>query len=234
MKNTRDLTLFHTPLTPKYWRLAWGEWHSLRTLCLTAILIAVCAVLDIFFIPIGDASILQIKFTYFAIALCGMVCGPAVAIPAGILIDTLGYLVGGAASGAYFFGYAISTACSCLIFSLFFYRARKITLARAAVSKLLVSGLVNVLLGSLWRQMMAGKGYLYYVTMAGIKNLALFPLEVVILAVFLQKLLPLLKRAKIVPPTVEFRMSRLDIAATVIATVVGIAALVAYVMWKMQ
>jgi ECF transporter S component (folate family) len=139
MKTTkRDLTLFRTPLTPSYWRLAFGECRSLKMITLTAILVAICGILDIFFIPIVNANVLQIKFSFFAIALCAMVCGPVLAIPAGFLIDTIGFLLGGNLAGGYFFGYAISSICSCVIFALFFYRAKRITVLRTALAKLAV------------------------------------------------------------------------------------------------
>lgn len=233
-RKTTNFSLFRTPFFPAYWRCAWQECFTLRTLSLTAIMIAVCAILDIFFIPIVNASVLQIKFTFFAEALCTLICGPVLAIPAGLLIDTLGFFLGGGASGGYFFGYAISTMTACLIFSLFFYRARRLTVWRTAAAKASVNLIVNVLLGSAWRQIIVGKGYWYYVGLAAIKNIALLPLEVVILIIFLRRMLPLLKRAKIVSPEVEFTMTRADIIGTIIVGVVGIAALAAYVVWKLN
>lgn len=233
-KTKRDLTLFRTPLTPSYWRLAFGECRSLKMITLTAILVAICGILDIFFIPIVNANVLQIKFSFFAVALCAMVCGPVLAIPAGFLIDTIGFLLGGNLAGGYFFGYAISSICSCVIFALFFYRAKRITVLRTALAKLAVSTAVNVFLGSVWRQIMVGKGYWYYVGLAAVKNAALLPLEVAVLIIFLGRMMPLLKRAKIISPEAEFSMTRRDIVTTVIIGVVGIVALAAYVVWKLQ
>lgn len=230
----RDLTLFRTPITPAYWRLAFGECRSLKMLTLTALLVAICGILDIFFIPIVNANVLQIKFSFFAIALCAMVCGPVLAIPAGFLIDTIGFLLGGNLAGGYFFGYAISSICSCLLFALFFYRAKKITVWRTAAAKFSVSLLVNVLLGSVWRQVMVGKGYWYYVGLAAVKNAALLPLEIAVLIVFLRRMLPLLKRAKIISPDAEFSMTRADIISTIVTGIVGIAALALYVIWKLN
>lgn len=231
---SRDLTLFRTPFTPAYWRAAWGECRSLKTLCLTAILIAICGILDIFFIPIVNANVLQIKFSFFAVALCAMVCGPVLAIPAGFLIDTLGFLMGGNVAGGYFFGYAISSICSCLIFALCFYRAKKITVWRTALAKFSVSLFVNVLLGSVWRQIMVGKGYWYYVGLAAVKNIALLPLEVAVLVIFLRRMMPLLKKAKIISPEAEFSMTRTDLVATIATGIIGLAALGLYVVWKMS
>ncbi len=234
LNRNRDLSLFRTPLTPAYWRSALCELGSLRTLTLTAILVAICGILDIFFIPIVDASVLQIKFSFFAIALCAMVCGPVWAIPAGLLIDTIGFLLGGNLAGGYFFGYAISSVCTCLLFAFFFYRTRTVTVLRTAAAKFSVSLLVNVFLGSLWRQVMVGRGYWYYVGLAAVKNIALLPLEVAVLVIFLQKMHPLLKRAKIIPPEAEFSMTRRDIISTAVIGIVGLAALIVYVVWKLS
>ena len=230
----RDLTLFHTPFTPAYWRLAWGECRSLKMLCLTAILTAICGILDIFFIPVVNANVLQIKFSFFAVALCAMICGPVLAVPAGFLIDTIGFLLGGNIAGGYFFGYAISSICSCVIFALCFYRAKKITVWRTALARFLVSALVNVLLGSVWRQIIVGKGYWYYVGLAAVKNAALLPLEVAILIIFLRRMLPLLQRAGIVSPEAKFSMTRADVVGTILTGVLGIAAIALYVVWKLH
>ena len=66
------------------------------------------------------------------------------------------------------------------------------------------------------------------------KNAALLPLEVAVLIIFLGRMMPLLKRAKIISPEAEFSMTRRDVITTVVIGVVGIAALAAYVVWKLQ
>ena len=55
---------------------------------------------------------------------------------------------------------------------------RKPTLLRIIVVRLIINYGSNVLLGSVWKAMLYGKGYLYYLTSGAIKNTLMLPVEV--------------------------------------------------------
>ena len=175
MTETNAPKFFKTPFTPAYWKLAAKEFRSLRTLAVASLLIALDVVVARFYIPVGLN--LRVYFNYLVTALLSLICGPVVGIAAGFTVTAM-------ASG--------------LIYGLFFYRA-KITVLRIALCKLLINVLVNIVLGCLWSQMMYQKGYLYFLSTSVPKNLLLLPAEILLLTLFLQVMLPVLRRAKLIP-----------------------------------
>ena len=65
-----------------------------------------------------------------------------------------------------------------LLYGVMLYR-RKPTLPRIIVTRLIINYGSNVLLGSVWKAMLYGKGYLYYLTSgAGERTRSMLPIEV--------------------------------------------------------
>ena len=112
-----------------------------------------------------------------------MCYGPIVGMMAGAIIDTVGFLLAGYGE-PYFPGYLITAVLSGLIYGLLLYK-RKPTLLRIIVVRLIINYGSNVLLGSVWKAMLYGKGYLYYLTSGAIKNTMMLPIEVFLMWVVL-------------------------------------------------
>ena len=72
---------------------------------------------------------------------------------------------------------AIITVVNCAFYGVLLYK-RKPTLLRIIVVRLIINYGSNVLLGSVWKAMLYGKGYLYYLTSGAIKNTLMLPVEV--------------------------------------------------------
>jgi ECF transporter S component (folate family) len=192
------MKLYRTPFSRSYWRDALGELKDLRKLVFAALMIAACLILNKFKIPLGEN--LSLSITFLARALCAAVCGPLVAIVFGAAEDTLGFFLS-TSSGPYFPGYMITTITGCIIYALFFYRAR-ITLWRIIIAKL-ITNIQNVLLGSLWSAMLYSKGYIYYMSTSGVKNLLYYPVQVLLLVLLLQEVLPVMHRLRWSPCQLE-------------------------------
>ena len=183
------MALFPSPFSKGYWRAAVRELKDLRKLTFAALMIAACLILNKFKLPLGES--LSLSITFLARALCAAVCGPVVSIVFGAAEDTLGFFLGNS-SGPYFPGYMITTITGCIIYALFFYRAR-ITVWRIIWAKL-ITNVQNVLLGSLWSAMLYSKGYIYYMTTSAWKNLLYLPVQILLLVWLLQSLLPMMHR----------------------------------------
>ena len=192
------MKLYKTPFSLGYWRDAAGELKDLRKLVFAALMIAACLILNKFKIPLGEN--LSLSITFLARALCAAVCGPLVAIVFGAAEDTLGFFLS-TSSGPYFPGYMITTITGCIIYALFFYRAR-ITLWRIIIAKL-ITNIQNVLLGSLWSAMLYSKGYIYYMSTSAVKNLLYYPVQVLLLVLLLQEVLPVMHRLRWSPCQLE-------------------------------
>lgn len=189
---------FSTPFSAAYWKQAARELKDLRKLIFAALMIAACLILARFKIILGEG--LSLSVTFIARALCATVCGPVVAIVFGAAEDTLSFFLG-SSNGPYFPGYMLTTISGCFIYALFFYRAR-ITMWRVIIAKLLTN-IQNVFLGSLWSAMLYSKGYLYYMTTSAWKNAIYLPLQIILLVVVLQAMLPVMQRLRWSPCQLE-------------------------------
>ncbi len=192
-----------------YWKSAAWEFKSIKQITAASLLVALGIVIGMFDIRIIP-NVLQVSFSYIAFSICSFITGPLMAIPCGIIADLVDALWHGY---DLFFGYTLSAVAQGGIFALFFYR-RELTLPRIVAAKACVNLFVNVLLGSVWRLMMMGGEYFYYVFVAGLKNLIMLPFEVIILVVLLRALIPPLRRLKMIPAGASLKVDRTDIILT--------------------
>ncbi len=229
MKNRtvpKDIPLFRTPFSAAYRHEALTALRSIRILTTTALLCALCALIDTFFLPIGGAF-LRVYFSFLIAGLLCCVSGPILALPAGMLVDTLSFLFSGGDPSGYFPGYALSSMCSFFIYALFFYRAT-LSLSRLFLARLSVNVFINVILGSVWKHMLYGKAYMVYFVSGAIKNIALVPLEVLCMLVLYRRLVPILQRADLIPHAVTLTVSKKDYIISAAASVLGILILIGY------
>ncbi|MEE0800106.1 MAG: folate family ECF transporter S component [Gemmiger sp.] len=171
----------HKPLpviSAAYWRTAADELKNVRVLAFSGLICAFAIILESFPIYLMGHS-LKILFSFLVVGL-GCACyGPVVGMAAGAVIDTVGFLLAGYGE-PYFPGYLITAMLSGLIYGVMLYRRRP-TVLRLIITRLLIDFGSNVLLGSVWKAMLYGKGYLYYLTTGIVKNTILLPLEVVLM-----------------------------------------------------
>ena len=59
-----------------------------------------------------------------------------------------------------------------------------------------------MLLGSVWKAMLYGKGYYYYFTTGLVKNTTMLPIEVLLMVLMFQLALPALARSGLLPKEV--------------------------------
>ena len=190
------MSLYKTPFSRAYWRDAVKSFRSLRGLVFAALMIAVCVALSMSGAKIVLSENLTFSVTFLPRALCALVYGPVGAIVFAVAEDTIGFFMG-SSSGPYFPGYALTTALGCFWYALFFYRAR-VTVLRVTLAKL-ITNVQNVFLGSLWSAILYGKGYMYYMTKSAIKNAISLPIQIIMLVVLFQVLLPILRRMGVIP-----------------------------------
>lgn len=187
--------LYPSPFVPAYWRQALADLKSPRILTFSALMIAACWALSL--VPsIQLPMSVKISWGFLARALCSMVGGPLNALVFGLAEDTVTYLLN--PTGAYFPGYALTTMLGNFTYALFLYRAR-ISVTRIFVAKLLTNA-QNVLLGSLWSAILYGYGYIATATVRLWKNIAMLLPQALMLVVLFTALLPILQRARLIPP----------------------------------
>ncbi len=199
MQSSSALIGTFSPLTPTYWADARAQLKNVRMLTLAGIITAASIVLESFPIYLLGTS-LKIYFSFLVISLGCYVYGPAVGILVGFANDTLGFLISSFGE-PYFPGYLITAMLSGLIYGTLLYRQR-ITVLRLVVVRLVINYGSNVLLGSVWKAMLYGKGYYYYFTTGLVKNTTMLPIEILLMVLMFQLALPALARSGLLPKEV--------------------------------
>ncbi len=197
----QNQTLFPHPFSKGYWRTAASELKSTKMLVVTALLIALRVALKPLQIPLGNPQ-LAIQTAMLATALGAMIFGPVVAIPAAIISDTIGFMI--FPNGDYFLPFVLTEIASTMIYALCLYRS-KVSAARVILARFLICFVVNMLLQTgiiAWQYTYMGNPEAAKSQLLGIftvsrlfKNLFFFPIESVVMTLFLKALMPATNRA---------------------------------------
>ena len=198
----KSTALYSHPFSKAYWLDAAAELKDVRMLAITALMIALRIVLKPLAIPLGPQ--LSIQTAMLATALGAMIYGPVMAIPAAMISDTIGFMI--YPTGEYFLPFMLTEIASTMIYALLLYRA-KATPTRVMLSRFFICALVNVVLQQFiyaWWYTYIGNPESAKESILGImtvtrifKNLAMFPLESVVLTLFLKLLMPITQRMKL-------------------------------------
>lgn len=223
--------LFRTPFSGEYWRAALAEFKNLKMLLFAALVVALRIALKSVSIPV--AADLRIGVGFFVNAFGSMVYGPVVAIAGAAISDTLGALL--FPSGPYFPLFMITEIAGSLVFALFLYRT-EVTALRVILSRFCIDFFVNIVLQTpimmAYYQIMLGKSYKVFHLPRIIKNLVMFPIESVLLILFLRLVIPPLTQAGQLPGGMNrLAFTRRNIAVLVILTLIGAAALILYTIY---
>ena len=233
-KIQKSTATYASPFSKGYWKDAAAELKDTRMLVITALMIALRVALKPLAIPLGPQ--LSIQTAMLATALGAMIFGPVVAIPAAIISDTVGFML--YPTGDYFLPFVLTEIASTMFYALLLYRA-KVSPLRVMISRFLICFLVNVVLQQFiyaWWYAYIGspekarESILGIMTLTRIfKNLAMFPIESVVLTVFLRCLLPVVRRAKLVyTQDADMRFTKGMVVALVVLTLVGAASATGY------
>ena len=173
-------TLYAHPFSKAYWRDAAAELKDTHMLVFAALMIALRLVMKQLAIPI--TPFLKINTAFFINALGAMVFGPVMAMLAAGITDVLGYII--RPEGIYFLTFILTEVGGSLVM----------------LSRFTVSLVINVLLQTpimMWYYAlyMDGKQYTLAMVVPGmIKNIFMFPIESVLLTLFLGVMLPITNR----------------------------------------
>ncbi len=225
--------LYPHPFSKAYWRDAAAELKDTHMLVFAALMIALRLVMKQISIPI--TPFLRINVAYFVNALGAMVFGPVFAIICAAITDVLGYII--RPDGVYFIPFILTEIGGSLVFALFLYRA-KITPARVMLSRFTINLFINVLLQTpimMWYYAlyMGGKQYTFAMAVPGmIKNILMFPIESVLLSLFLGIMLPITCRLGLTYTGVEakqdLKFSKKQLVSLALLFVVGVGCVFGY------
>ncbi|MDD5863992.1 MAG: folate family ECF transporter S component [Firmicutes bacterium] len=237
-KTQKSTALYPHPFSKAYWQDAAAELKDTKMLVVTALMIALRIALKPLAIPLGPQ--LSIQTAMLAAALGAMIYGPVMAIPSAIISDTIGFLI--YPTGDYFFPFVLTEIASTMIYALCLYRA-KVTPSRVVLSRFFICFFVNVVLQQLifaWWYVYIGSPeqarnqILGIMTVARIfKNLCMFPIESVVLTLFLRFLMPITRRAKLTYSSdADMKFTTKQVVILAVLMVVGVSSAVGYMHYR--
>ncbi len=240
MPRVKNTTLYPHPFSKAYWRDAAAELKDVKMLVVTALMIALRIALKPFAIYIGPQ--MAIQTATLATALGAMIFGPVIAIPAAMISDTVGFMI--FPTGDYFLPFMLTEIASTMIYALCLYRAKP-TATRVIIARFLICFLVNVVLQQFifaWQYTYMGNpekakdAIMGIMTVARIfKNLFFFPIEAVVITLFLKVLVPVTARARLTyDGNANLSFSKKQIAALVLLVIVGVGSAVGYLTYRYE
>ena len=238
MAKEKSTALYPHPFSAAYWRDAASELKDTKMLVVTALMIALRIVLKPLAIPLGPQ--LSIQTAMLATALGAMIYGPVIAIPAAIISDTIGFMI--YPTGDYFLPFVLTEIGSTMFYALFLYRA-KVNPTRVMLSRFCICFFINVVLQQFiyaWWYVYIGnpesarESILGIMTLSRIlKNVCMFPIESVVLTLFLKFLLPVTQRAKLTYCNdADMRFDKKQIITLIVLVVIGIGSAIGYLGYR--
>ena len=164
------------------------ELKNLRTIVVTALLIAIAVVLGFFSVQLTEN--LKIGFSFIANELTAMLFGPVVGGIMGGVADIIKYLL--KPTGPFFFGFTFNAILGAVIYGVMLYK-KPISFKRILASKIVVAIVVNVFLNTYWLSMLYGNAFMAILPPRLIKQIIMVPIQ----SIMLYAVVEVLAKAKV-------------------------------------
>lgn len=161
--------------------------QDVRCLSITAMFVALSTAMTLCGLTLRLTPELRIDFGFICAAAISMLFGPVVGMVAGCCTDILGYFAGNFSMGGYFPGYTLTAICGGLIYGLWLYHPKKISISKKHLiayvigAKTCINLICNICLNTLWLTITAGKAMSLLLPVRITKNIILLPFECIIL-----------------------------------------------------
>ena len=164
------------------WLRSLGEFRRLNVVAFCGMMCALAMVLNMV-ASISVGPYVRIGFSGLPNQVVAYLFGPAVGGIFGAALDIIKYLI--KPEGAFFPGFTVSAALGGIIYGAFLYR-RKLAIARVFAAQLTVKVFVNLLLNTLWLNMLYGKGFMAILPGRAVSNAVMLPIDTAIMFLMLQ------------------------------------------------
>ncbi len=164
------------------WLQSLGEFKKLGVVVFCGMMCAVAMVLNMT-ASITLGPYIRIGFSGLPNQVVAYLFGPAVGGIFGASLDVIKYLI--KPEGPFFPGFTISAALGGIVYGAVLYK-KKLSIARVFTAQLIVKVLVNILLNTLWLNMLYGKAFLAILPERVITNAIMLPIDTAIMFVLLQ------------------------------------------------
>ncbi|MCI5648216.1 MAG: folate family ECF transporter S component [Fusicatenibacter sp.] len=149
------------------------ELKKVQVLAACAMFAALAVILD-YVASINIGPYIKIGFSGIPNQLVDLLFGPVTGAIFGGALDILKYLIH--PTGTFFFGFTFNAILAAFIYGCFYYK-KKLTLPRVLLAKGIVVLIVNVILNTLWLDILYGKGFFALLPARALKNLIMWPID---------------------------------------------------------
>lgn len=170
---------------------SYRELKKVKTITTVAMFTALSIVLGMFTVQIGNY--LKIGFSSLTTVGICFLFGPIVGGIFGAVTDVVKYMM--KPTGPFFPGFTLGAIIAGFIYGSLLYK-KTASIKRILIAELAVSIICNILLGTLWLDMLYGKGFMAILPMRVIKNITMLPINA-FMAYALIKLMEQYKNRKI-------------------------------------
>ena len=151
---------------------SYRELRKVGTITTVAMFTAISIILGAFTVPIGN--FLKIGFSSLTTVGIGFLFGPIVGGIFGAVTDVVKYMI--KPSGPFFPGFTIGAIIAGFIYGSLLYK-KPVSIKRILIAEISVSIICNMLLGTLWLNMLYGKAFMAILPMRVVKNIVLLPVN---------------------------------------------------------
>lgn len=131
-----------------------------------------------------NTPILRIGFGFVPCAIMGIMYGPLWAAAGYAIADVLGMLI--FPTGTFFPGFTVTAFLTGIVYGLF-YHNRPVTIKSSLLPNLLVSGVLNLILDTVWLMILMGQGFWALLPTRILKCVVMFVIQVVLIPVIWNK-----------------------------------------------
>ena len=151
---------------------SYNELKKVKTITTVAMFVALSIILGAFTIPIGN--FLKIGFSSLTTVGIGFLFGPIVGSIFGAITDIVKYML--KPTGPFFPGFTFNAIIAGIMYGSILYK-KPVSVKRILTAEILVSFICNILLGTLWLNILYGKAFFAILPMRAIKNIVLLPIN---------------------------------------------------------
>lgn len=151
---------------------SYRELKKVKTITTVAMFSALSIILGAFTVPVGN--FLKIGFSSLTTVGIGFLFGPIVGGIFGAVTDVVKYMI--KPTGPFFPGFTIGAVIAGCIYGSLLYK-KPVSIKRILVAEIAVSIICNMLLGTLWLNMLYGKAFMAIFPMRAVKNIVLLPVN---------------------------------------------------------
>ncbi len=169
-------------MTNSIWQRSLGEFRKLNVVVFCGVMCALAIALSMV-ASISLGPYIRIGFSGIPNQVVAYLFGPAVGGIFGAALDIIKYLI--KPEGAFFPGFTVSAALGGIIYGTFLYR-RRLSVARVAAVQACVKVFVNIILNTLWLNMLYGQAFTALLPARIVSNAVMFPVDTAIMYVVLK------------------------------------------------